>query len=85
MTTGIQLPAISGASATSRIRIHSEAFNAKSPTAIGRKQLRKTAYVFAVNFRFRGTDFLQKPLERVQRGTRELIPVIFDNNYITGM
>ncbi len=38
-TAGIHLPMIPGASATSRIRIHSKTFNAKSPTAIGRKLL----------------------------------------------
>ena len=69
---------IPGASATSRIRIHSEAFNAKSPTAIGRKQLGETAYVFAVNFRFRGTDLLQKPPKRVQQGESELVPAVFN-------
>ncbi len=62
-TAGVQLPMIPGASATSRIRIHAGAFHAKTLLLSGESYPAKTAYVFAVNFRFRGTDFPKKPLK----------------------
>ena len=48
---------ITGASATSRIRIIPEKANAIALTANRAALLPATANEFAANFRFRGTDF----------------------------
>ncbi len=48
---------ITGASATSRIRITPEQTNAISLTAERAARFRQTANEFAANFRLRGTDF----------------------------
>ena len=74
---------MTGATATSRIRIQPEKANAKALTAKGRLRFRQTASEFAANFRFGGTDFhssnLSVPLEK-----KELAP-LSHSNYITGI
>jgi len=55
---GFEIPMITGASATSRIRIMTGRANAIALTAKRAALPRQTASEFAANFRIRGTDYL---------------------------